>query len=53
MLNDSRSLCILRDMFCFPGLNCSESFRNDRSVDYAGLTAAIKHNFDENKEITL
>ena len=53
-LNDSRSVCILLDMFCFPGLNCSESFRNDRCVDYAGLAlAVIKHNFDNNKEITL
>ena len=50
MLNDSCSMCILLDVFCFPGLNCSESFRRDRCVDYAGLTAVIKRNFDKKKQ---
>ena len=50
MLNNSRSVCILRDMFCFSELNCSESFRYDRCVDYAGLTAVIKHNLTKTKK---
>lgn len=50
ILNDSRAVCILRDMFCFSGLNCSQSFRNARCVDYARLTAVIKHNLTKTKK---
>ena len=47
MLNDSRSVCILRDMFCFSGIN---SFPDDRCVDYTGLTAVIQHNLTKTKK---
>lgn len=52
MLNDSRSVCILRDMFCFPGLNCSESFA---TIDVLitpdlRLEAVIKRSFDKTKK---
>ena len=55
MLNDSRSVSILREMFCFLGLNCSESFATIDVLITPDLqfAAVIKHNFDKNKEITL